>query len=154
MPAPQTTTLADMGSVLQRVKTGDVSDQPQGSMRDELLERDGGAGAPYSVGAEDALDDLHEVVVAPGCDAADDVSFAGEGPWTVDPQVRVAWTPNPKAIGDLWERGDCVYECNRHILSAWLAGKDADTEAPAYIRNQLIQEAVYESAETGRKMSV
>ncbi|NNE24077.1 MAG: Gfo/Idh/MocA family oxidoreductase [Rhizobiales bacterium] len=50
--------------------------------------------------------------------------------------------------------GDCVYACNRHILGAWMAGEDADTEASAYIRNQIIQEAVYESAETGRKLSV
>lgn len=50
--------------------------------------------------------------------------------------------------------GDCVYACNRHILEAWLAGEDAATEASAYIRNQIIQEAVYESADTGRKLSV
>ena len=50
--------------------------------------------------------------------------------------------------------GDCVYACNRHILDAWMADKDANTEASAYVRNQIIQEAVYESAETGRKLSV
>ncbi len=50
--------------------------------------------------------------------------------------------------------GDCVYACNRHIFEAWRQGHDAETEATAYIRNQIIQEAVYESAESGQYMVV
>ena len=50
--------------------------------------------------------------------------------------------------------GDCVYACNRHILKAWMQGVDAETEAVAYIRNQIVQEAVYQSAETGQHQSV
>ncbi len=46
--------------------------------------------------------------------------------------------------------GDCVYLTCRHILQAWLAGRAPETAAPAYLRNQLIEEAIYRSAETGR----
>ena len=46
--------------------------------------------------------------------------------------------------------GDCVHACNRHILSAWLNDTDCETEAALYLRNQLIEEDIYESAETGR----
>ena len=50
--------------------------------------------------------------------------------------------------------GDCVHLCNRHILSSWLDGQDAETEAAAYIRNQEIENAIYESAETGQYLKL
>lgn len=45
--------------------------------------------------------------------------------------------------------GDCVHACNRAILDAWLAGEPAPTEARLYLRNQEIEEAIYESAASG-----
>ncbi len=50
--------------------------------------------------------------------------------------------------------GDCVYLCNRHILAAWRAGRDCETEAAAYLRNQEIEEAVYKSAASGRYITL
>ncbi|MEM1344255.1 MAG: Gfo/Idh/MocA family oxidoreductase [Pseudomonadota bacterium] len=50
--------------------------------------------------------------------------------------------------------GDCVYECNRHILSCWLAGQPSEMDATTYIRNQIVEEAIYESAKTGRHIQV
>ncbi|MEL6236146.1 MAG: gfo/Idh/MocA family oxidoreductase, partial [Pseudomonadota bacterium] len=50
--------------------------------------------------------------------------------------------------------GDCVYLCNRAILDAWLTGKAPETEASRYLRNQIIEDAVYESAASGRYMTV
>lgn len=50
--------------------------------------------------------------------------------------------------------GDCVYLCTRHILESWKAGTAPETEATAYLRNQIVEEAIYESAETGRYVPV
>lgn len=50
--------------------------------------------------------------------------------------------------------GDCVYECNRHIIGAWRAGRASEMDAAAYIRNQMIEDAVYLSAEQGRFVEV
>ncbi|MEM9047098.1 MAG: Gfo/Idh/MocA family oxidoreductase [Pseudomonadota bacterium] len=50
--------------------------------------------------------------------------------------------------------GDCVYLCNRAILRAWLAGETPETEASRYLRNQVIEEAIYESASAGRYLSL
>jgi predicted dehydrogenase len=45
--------------------------------------------------------------------------------------------------------GDCVHACNRHILTAWMAGDAPEVAAASYLRNQIIEDAVYESAKTG-----
>ncbi len=45
--------------------------------------------------------------------------------------------------------GDCVFACNKSIVEAWRDGRDAETEAHAYLTNQHIEDAVYRSAETG-----
>ena len=50
--------------------------------------------------------------------------------------------------------GDCVYICSREILSDWRAGRGSPMEAASYIRNQVVEEAIYESAETGRHLAI
>ncbi len=50
--------------------------------------------------------------------------------------------------------GDCVYLTNRAILDAFRSGEPAETEAGAYIRNIEIEEAVYRSHESGRRIEV
>lgn len=50
--------------------------------------------------------------------------------------------------------GDCVYLCNRAILDAWMAGETSPMEAPLYIRNQVIEDAIYQSAETGARVTL
>jgi len=50
--------------------------------------------------------------------------------------------------------GDCVYQCNRHILEAWLADSEPETAARSYLHNQIIEDAVYESAETGHYLKL
>lgn len=50
--------------------------------------------------------------------------------------------------------GDCVHACNRHILQAWLAGDMPELAASSYLRNQIIEDAIYESAETGRYLEL
>jgi len=50
--------------------------------------------------------------------------------------------------------GDCVFTCTQHILSSWLSGEDAETEAHRYIQNQRIEELVYRSAESGAWQSL
>ncbi len=42
--------------------------------------------------------------------------------------------------------GDCVYLCNRAILTDWQRGKEAETEAHLYLRNQEIVEEIYAAA--------
>jgi predicted dehydrogenase len=50
--------------------------------------------------------------------------------------------------------GDCVYLCNRHILEAWKAGREPETAARNYLHNQIIEDAVYESAAAGRYLKL
>jgi predicted dehydrogenase len=50
--------------------------------------------------------------------------------------------------------GDCVYLCNRHILQAWQAGRAPETGAMAYLSNQIIEDAIYDSAAAGRYLKV
>jgi predicted dehydrogenase len=50
--------------------------------------------------------------------------------------------------------GDCAYLCTRAILDAWLAGEPPETEASAYLRNQVIEEAIYASADGGRYVAL
>lgn len=50
--------------------------------------------------------------------------------------------------------GDCVYACNRGILDAWLAGVEPEVSARRYLRNQEIEEAIYVSAEDGRRITM
>lgn len=50
--------------------------------------------------------------------------------------------------------GDCVYTCARAILDAWLAGETSPMEAALYIRNQEIEEAIYESAASGLNIAL
>lgn len=50
--------------------------------------------------------------------------------------------------------GDCVYLCNRHILDAWQAGREPETAAAAYLANQVIEDAIYESSATGRYLTL
>jgi predicted dehydrogenase len=46
--------------------------------------------------------------------------------------------------------GDCVRLCAAAILADWRAGRDSPMEAAAYLRNIRIEEAIYDSAATGR----
>ncbi len=50
--------------------------------------------------------------------------------------------------------GDCVYQCAAHIVRAWQAGGEPETAATLYVRNQMIEEAIYESAASGRQITV
>lgn len=50
--------------------------------------------------------------------------------------------------------GDCVYACNRHILQAWMAGEAPEVAATGYLRNQIIEDAIYKSAESGRYLKL
>jgi predicted dehydrogenase len=50
--------------------------------------------------------------------------------------------------------GDCVYLCTRHIVDAWIAGRDPETEAGAYLENLRIVETVYESDQNGCRIAV
>ncbi len=50
--------------------------------------------------------------------------------------------------------GDCVHACNRHILQAWMAGEVSELDARAYLRNQIIEDAIYRSAETGHYLEL
>ena len=50
--------------------------------------------------------------------------------------------------------GDCVHACCAAILGDWRAGRDSAMEAGSYVRNQVVEEAVYDSAATGRWVGV
>ena len=50
--------------------------------------------------------------------------------------------------------GDCVYATQRHLIEALRDGRPAETEGAAYLRNLVIQEAVYESSEQHRKLFI
>jgi predicted dehydrogenase len=46
--------------------------------------------------------------------------------------------------------GDCVYALQRHFVDCMLSGREFESSGEDYLRTIRVQEAVYESAETGR----
>jgi predicted dehydrogenase len=48
--------------------------------------------------------------------------------------------------------GDCVYATNRHVVEHLMHGEPAMNSAREYLANLRIEEAVYRSAETGRRV--
>lgn len=50
--------------------------------------------------------------------------------------------------------GDCVYNCTRHIVDAWITDKTPETEANNYLKNQIIEELVYKSAKNGKRLKL
>lgn len=50
--------------------------------------------------------------------------------------------------------GDCVYLTNRAILEAFRDGGPLETDARSYLRNLEIEDAIYQSAETGSRVEV
>ncbi|MEM9028285.1 MAG: Gfo/Idh/MocA family oxidoreductase [Pseudomonadota bacterium] len=61
----------------------------------------------------------------------------------------VAYTWHDHAFG-----GDCVYELQRSVIANRLNRKDYENLAEDYLRNISIEEAVYESQATGRRISL
>ena len=50
--------------------------------------------------------------------------------------------------------GDCVFEAQRHFARCLADGKPAETEGSAYLQNIVVQEAIYESNEVNKPVSV
>ncbi len=50
--------------------------------------------------------------------------------------------------------GDCVFTTNSHIVDAWARGEPAENEGAAYLRNMDLVEAIYRSADEGRRLSI
>ncbi len=50
--------------------------------------------------------------------------------------------------------GDCVLALQRHVVDALLDGAQLENEAESYLRNMEIEEAIYRSAETGRRIDI
>ena len=46
--------------------------------------------------------------------------------------------------------GDCCYATQRHFIDRLIDGRDFETSGEDYLRTLAVQEAVYESARTGR----
>ncbi|EAQ45342.1 probable NADH-dependent dyhydrogenase [Roseobacter sp. MED193] len=57
---------------------------------------------------------------------------------------------------DTWDGfgGDCVHHLQSHVISGLLGAGDFENEAASYLRVIEIEEAVYHSAQTGRKISL
>ena len=79
----------------------------------------------------------------------------------LDGAGRLFWKPHGGAETEHdypWENigfgGDCVFATNAHIIEAWRAGRTAQNEGRAYLRNVELVEAVYRSNEEGRRLSV
>jgi predicted dehydrogenase len=50
--------------------------------------------------------------------------------------------------------GDCVYALQKHVTDHLLTGKPIENEAKHYIRNQEIEEAIYQSAADGCRVAI
>lgn len=50
--------------------------------------------------------------------------------------------------------GDCVYGLQRHVVAHLIDGTPPMNTAQDYLRNQEVEEAVYLSAQEGRRVSV
>jgi predicted dehydrogenase len=50
--------------------------------------------------------------------------------------------------------GDCVYFCQRHFIDRVLDGKPFETSGDAYLKTLAVQQAVYQSADSGQTIPV
>ncbi len=50
--------------------------------------------------------------------------------------------------------GDCVYRLQRHVIDYLMGNSGIHNTAESYIRNLIIEQAIYESAETGTKIII
>jgi len=62
--------------------------------------------------------------------------------------------PHPYAWDSRNFGGDCVYRCQKAILEALHAGGSPPNTARAYLRNIAVEEGLYRSSETGRRVEV
>lgn len=79
----------------------------------------------------------------------------------LDGAGRLYWKPHggaETAHSYVWPdrgfAGDCVFTTNAHIVDAWRAGRIAQNEGRAYLRNMELVEAVYRSSDSGRRLDV
>lgn len=74
------------------------------------------------------------------------LSFRAHGKNLVEP-VQYAWD-------DIEFGGDCVYRFQRHVIDHRLGKGSLETRAQDYLANIRIEEAIYESNDTGRRIAL
>ncbi|WP_300061979.1 Gfo/Idh/MocA family oxidoreductase [uncultured Roseobacter sp.] len=74
------------------------------------------------------------------------VTFRGHGQFETEPVLPA----------DTWDGfgGDCVYHLQRHVARGLLEGTPLENEAQDYLEVIRIKDAIYRSAETGRKIAL
>ncbi|MBK8652471.1 MAG: Gfo/Idh/MocA family oxidoreductase [Haliscomenobacter sp.] len=66
-----------------------------------------------------------------------------------NPEIQIEYNPSK-----LHFSGDCVYATQQHLLDCLLNNQPSETEGKAYLRNLIIQEAIYLSAKENKPVSV
>ena len=69
-------------------------------------------------------------------------------------QHRGAEREHAYAFEDRNFGGDCVYLLQRHVVQHLQGGAPLENDAASYLRNIVIEEAVYRSAEEGRWVAI
>lgn len=85
---------------------------------------------------------------------AAEIQLLGDGSLRLRDSGTSKWRLLAPPPPDLGFGGDCVLALQRHVVDALLDGAQLENEAEAYLRNMEIEEAIYRSAETGRKIDV
>ncbi len=76
----------------------------------------------------------------------------GDGGLTFRPHGENEATIVPYAWDNIDFGGDCVYRFQRHVIDARLGKSSIETSAQDYLANIRIEDAIYESNDTGRRI--
>lgn len=85
-----------------------------------------------------------------------------KGTLSLDGNAKVNWRPfgenEVRSIEYAWENidfgGDCVYRFQRHVIDHRLGRGKIETSAQDYLANIRIEEAIYDSDDTGRRIAL
>ena len=81
------------------------------------------------------------------------IRLYGNGKITLQP-LGAREMPHSYQHKDQGFAGNCVYHTQKHFLGQLIAGKDFETAGKEYLRNLLVQEAIYRSAQKNEVVKV
>jgi len=86
-----------------------------------------------------------------GTDGA--IRLYGDGRLTIQ-QLGTSETPHGYQHENINFSGDCVYRTQSHFVDCMIGGGEFETNGPDYLKSLAVQEAVYQSAGTGKSVDI
>lgn len=114
-----------------------------------------GAHTNYFVGGADAIGAMYgglDIAEAIKLGALDQLKTGEHAPFIARRNKPEREIPYERADRNF--AGDCCYLTQRHFVDRLLDGKPFETSGEDYLRTLAVQEAVYQSAETGQSVEV